>query len=59
MFKSSPENIVLCLAGDMCADPGEIVEIIRENNLTAQFREAVNNFASGYPVLLEAVNSLC
>lgn len=56
---STPQTVILCLAGDLSADPAEIVEVIRENNLVAQFREAVNDFSANYSALLEEVNSLC
>ena len=58
-IKSTPETVILCLAGDLSADPGEIVEIIRESDLIAQFREAVNDFPGNYSALLERINALC
>ena len=56
-MRTSPQNVISCLAGDLLADENLIIETIKENELVGDFRDAVEDFTE-YPTLLEKVTAL-
>jgi hypothetical protein len=57
-MRTSPQNVISCLAGDLLADEGLLVEAIREDEEALEiFRESVEDFTE-YPRLLEIVGGL-
>jgi len=57
-MRTSPANVIACLAGDLLADEGLIIEAIREEEeVRALFRDTVEDFTE-YATLLDAVGGI-
>ena len=58
MMKTSPQNVIACLAGDLLVDEMLVIEAIREEEeVRAIFRDTVEDFTE-YSTLLNAVGGL-
>ena len=57
-MRTSPQNVIACLAGDLLIDEMLVIEAIREEEeVRAIFRDTVEDFTE-YTTLLDAVGSL-
>jgi hypothetical protein len=57
-MRTSPQNVIACLAGDLLVDEMLIIEAIREEDeIRAMFRDTVEDFTE-YALLLDSVSGL-
>lgn len=55
---NTPALVINCLAGDLCADPSEVIEVIKYGDLVELFRSTVKDFQN-YQTLLSKVSEIC
>jgi hypothetical protein len=54
-MRTSPQNVISCLAGDLLVDGNLIIEAIREDEeILGIFRDAVEDFTE-YPALVQVL----
>ena len=57
-MRTSPQNVIACLAGDLLVDEMLVIEAIREDDeIRAIFRDTVEDFTE-YATLLDSVGGM-
>ena len=57
-MRTSPQNVIACLAGELLVDNMLVIEAIREDSeALALFRDTVEDFTE-YPLLLDFVGGM-